>query len=100
VVEIVVLYGHPSDPAAFEDYHANQRLPLAAKVPDVKRFEAGRVAATPDGSAPPYYRVAELWFDSLESLRASMASPEGEATVADIPNFATGGATVMIAEVD
>jgi hypothetical protein len=29
-----------------------------------------------------------------------MASPEGKGTVADIPNFATGGATVVIAAVD
>jgi uncharacterized protein (TIGR02118 family) len=60
MVKIVVLYGPPSDPAAFEEYYASTHLPLAAKVPDVRRFEASPVVGTPDGSEAPYYRVAEL----------------------------------------
>jgi uncharacterized protein (TIGR02118 family) len=44
--------------------------------------------------------MAEVWFDSEQDLQASMGSDEGQATVADIPAFATGGATVVISEVD
>ncbi len=100
MVKAAVLYGPPTDTTAFEDHYANKHLPLAAKMPNVRRFEASRVVATPDGSEPPYYRIAELWFDSHEDLQGSMSSPEGQATVADIGSFATGGATVLIAEVD
>jgi uncharacterized protein (TIGR02118 family) len=100
MVKITVLYGPPTDPAAFEDHYANTHLPLAAKMPNVKRFEASRVVATPDGSEPPYYRMAEVWFASQEDLQATMGSPEGQATVQDIGTFATGGATVVIAEID
>jgi uncharacterized protein (TIGR02118 family) len=100
MVKVSVLYGHPADPSAFEDYYARTHLPLAAKMPGVQRFEASKVVATPDGSEPPYYRIAELWFDSDEDLQASMGSDEGRATVADIPSFATGGATVVISQVD
>jgi uncharacterized protein (TIGR02118 family) len=64
----------------------------------VQRFEAGQVLGTPDGQPAPYYRIAELWFDSPEATQQSIGSPEGQATVADIPTFATGGATVLIAE--
>lgn len=100
MVKIVVLYGPPTDPAAFEDHYLNTHLPLAAKMPNVRRFEASRVVGTPDGSEAPYYRIAELWFDSHEDMQATISSPEGQATVADIPTFATGGATVVVAEVD
>jgi uncharacterized protein (TIGR02118 family) len=100
MVKIVVLYGPPTDPAAFEDHYVNTHLPLAAKMPNVERFEAGQVLGTPDGGEAPYYRIAELWFESQETLQATMASSEGQATVADIPTFATGGATVVIAAVD
>ena len=55
---------------------------------------------TPDAGEPPYDRMAELWFDSQEDLESSMSSQEGQATVADIRNFATGGATVLITQVD
>jgi uncharacterized protein (TIGR02118 family) len=100
MVKMVVLYGPPADPAAFEDYYANTHLPLAAKMRGVQKFEASRVVGTPDGGEPPYYRMAELWFDSQEDLQATISSPEGQETVADIPNFATGGATVLVGQVD
>jgi uncharacterized protein (TIGR02118 family) len=99
VVKLLVLYGPPTDPAAFEEYYANTHLPLAGKIPNVARFEASRIVGTPDGGDPPYYRVAEVWFESQEALQASMSSPEGQETVADIPKFATGGATVLVGEV-
>lgn len=69
-------------------------------MPGLRRFEASRVVGTPDGSEPPYHRIAELWFDSAEAMDAAMASDEARAAVADIPNFATGGATVVVSEVD
>ena len=100
MVKVTVLYGPPEDPAAFEDYYAGTHLPLAAKVPDVRRFEASRVVGTPDGSEPPYHRIAELWFDDAAGMEASMGSEEGRAAVDDIPNFATGGVTVVVSEVD
>ena len=48
----------------------------------------------------PYYRVVELYFDSEEEYQASKAMPEGRAPGEDVPNYATGGATVLIAVVD
>jgi uncharacterized protein (TIGR02118 family) len=98
MVKVLVLYGEPSDPDAFEDHYANTHLPLAAKIKGVSRFEAGRVIGTPDGQPAPYYRIAELWFEDAEQMQAALGSPEGQKTVADIGNFATGGATVLIAE--
>jgi uncharacterized protein (TIGR02118 family) len=100
MVKLVVMYGPPADPAAFEEYYANTHLPLAAKIGNVKQFEASRAVATPSGEAPPYYRFAEIWFDSHETMQAAIATPEGQATTADIANFATGGVTMVVAEVD
>ena len=100
MVKLVVLYGHPSDPAAFEEHYASTHGALVAKIPDLQLFEASRVIGTPDGGDPPYYRIAELSFESPEALQAALASPEGQETVADLPNFASGGATVLVADVD
>jgi uncharacterized protein (TIGR02118 family) len=99
MLKLTVLYNHPEDPETFEDYYANERLPLAAKMPNVLRFESGRVG-TVDGSEPPYYRIAELWFESAEQLSEALSSPEGEEATGDIRNFATGGATIFISEVE
>ena len=99
MVKLVVAYGAPEDPAAFDEYYANTHRPLAQKIPDMRRFEAGRVLGAPDGSPAPFYFLAELWFDSTEALQAAMGSAEGQAAGADVANFATGGATLMVAEV-
>jgi uncharacterized protein (TIGR02118 family) len=56
-----------------------------------------RHCASPDGSQPPYYLIAELSFPSQEALGASQSSPEAQAAAADVPNFATGGVTMFVA---
>lgn len=39
--------------------------------------------------------MAELLFADIGALQAGMGSPEGQVTVADIENFATGGVTIL-----
>jgi uncharacterized protein (TIGR02118 family) len=99
MVKLTVLFGHPEDPEAFEKYYANQHLPLAAKIPNVQRFESGRMRAVDDG-APLYHRIAEVWFENAERMGEALSSPEGEAATGDLPNFATGGATFVVSEVE
>lgn len=100
MLKVTVLYGPPTDPSAFEDHYTGKHLPLAADMPNVKRFEASKVVGTPDGTDAPYYRIAEIWYESEQDMQASLGSEAGQATVADIGTFATGGATVVISAVE
>jgi uncharacterized protein (TIGR02118 family) len=100
MVKAVVLYGQPEDPDAFERYYADTHTGLAKAIPGLQRFEAARGVATPDGSDVPYQRIAELTFDDMDALQAGLGSEQGQAAVNDIPNFATGGVTIFIAELD
>jgi len=99
MVKFVVMYTQPDDPAAFDEHYAATHIPLVEKIPNLRRFESGKVLGTPDGGAPPFYYLAELWFDDPVELQAALGTPEGQAAGADVETFATGGATVMIAEV-
>ena len=98
MVKLVVSYGPPEDPAAFDQHYAEKHVPLVEKIPNLRRFEAGKVLGTPDGSPAPVYYLAELAFDSVEDLQASLGTAEGQATTDDVGTFASGGATVMIVE--
>ncbi|HUA49692.1 MAG TPA: EthD family reductase [Solirubrobacteraceae bacterium] len=98
MVKLVVCYGTPEDMAAFDAHYTETHVPLVHKIPSLKRFEHGKVLGTPDGARAPYYYLAELWFDSPGDLQGAMQSAEGEAAGADVPAFASGGATLMIAE--
>ena len=93
---LMVCYGHPADPAAFDAHYTSTHVPLAEKIPGMESFTF-RHCASLDASPPPYYLIAELGFASAEALAAAFASPEGQAAAADIPNFASGGVTMFAA---
>ena len=99
MVEVTVLYGPPADPSAFEEHYSSRHRPLVAKMPSVQRFEASRVVGTPDGGEPPYYRIAELCSTAHRTSRRRWA-PTKAMPPCGHPNFATGGATVVISEID
>lgn len=95
---LLVLYNMPSDTTHFEQYYHGTHIPLAKRFPGLRSFTLSKGAiASPAGSAP-YYFVADLAFDSMDALQAALTSPEGQATVRDVPNFATGGVTIMMYE--
>lgn len=58
------------------------------------------MVGAPDGSPSPYYRVAEMWWASLEELQAALSSDDGQGILADLPNFAPDGTTLLVSETD
>ncbi|CAN5562588.1 EthD family reductase [soil metagenome] len=95
MIKLTVLYGQPTDKEAFEDYYANTHLPLVAKMSGHTRTEFTIFMNQSDNSSA-FYRMAEFWFSNPETMEATMSSPEGQATAADLGNFATGGVTVLV----
>jgi uncharacterized protein (TIGR02118 family) len=91
---LLVLYPPPTDPAAFREYYEANHLPLAARMPGLRGLRWGFDVAAPGGD-PPYFCVFEADFEDAGALDAALASPEGEATAADVPNYATGGAVLL-----
>jgi uncharacterized protein (TIGR02118 family) len=95
MIKLTVLYGHPTSSDAFEEYYADTHMPLVGKIEQIAKAETTKFMDEADGSKSPFYRMAELWFTDMESMQAGMGSPEGQATVGDIGNFATGGVTIL-----
>ena len=94
--KLTVLYRHPADVETFETYYNKKHLPLAATMEGVDKQELTKFLGTPDGKKADYYRMAELYFTSVEQMQETMASAEGQATVNDLSNFATGGVNVIV----
>jgi uncharacterized protein (TIGR02118 family) len=97
--KLTVLYGHPTDPDAFERYYTGTHMPLVQKIRGV-RTEQAKVVGTPDGSTPTHYRIFEFWFDDAQHMQQVMGSPEAQAAVADVPNFASGGVSILVSRID
>ncbi len=100
MVRLLVLYGQPKDPAAFDKYYAETHIPIAKKMQGLKKWTIGKVLPPDDGSPAPYYYIADLYLESREACEAMLASPEGIAARADVPNYATGGVTFLYTEIE
>lgn len=98
MVKLTVLYGPPTDVDAFDTHYFGTHVPLADKIPGLRRNEVS-VLSSLDGSRSPYHLLAELYFDDAAALQAALGSAEGQAAAADVANFATGGVTMLTAEV-
>ncbi len=80
-VRFLALYETPADPEAFDRHYREVHMPLARRVPGLRRYVIGRDVTPVRGG--PYHLVAELEWDTMEELRAAFASPEGRAAAAD-----------------
>ena len=96
MAQLVVVYGKPKDPAAFDSYYFDKHLPIAKKIPGLRKYEVSRgPVATPAGPSDSHL-IAILHFDDMASIQNAFASAEGQAAAADVPKFASGGVQMMM----
>src|SRR5215210_3418492 len=88
MVKIIVLWGRPDDPEAFERRYVNEYLPVAREVPGVRLVELSTVLGSPRGGETAYYRVGEIWLGTREEAQASLASDAGQAWLAELDRLA------------
>jgi uncharacterized protein (TIGR02118 family) len=96
MAELVVMYKTPKDTAAFDKHYFEKHIPLAKKIPGLRKYSVSQgPVATPAGPSG-FHLIAILTFDNLAAIQAAFASGEGRATAADLPNFASGGADMLL----
>jgi uncharacterized protein (TIGR02118 family) len=89
------MYGTPKDAGAFDKYYFESHVPMAKKIPGLRKFETSRGAiASPAGPAK-FHLIATLHFDDMKAIQDAFASPQGQAAAADVATFATGGVEMM-----
>ena len=92
---LTVLYGHPVNPAEFDRYYHDVHIPIARRMKGLKGWTIGKCVSATPGGTPPYYMIVGLYAETRKDFEAILQSPEGQATIADVPKFATGGFTFM-----
>jgi uncharacterized protein (TIGR02118 family) len=90
MTKVLILFRKRSDlgMGEFQRYWRETHGPIAAKLPELRRYIQDHVIADPSQDDRPHDAVAELWFDSAEAFHAAMSSPVGQATLADAATFA------------
>jgi uncharacterized protein (TIGR02118 family) len=100
MIKCTVLYDAPADPDAFERHYHDVHLEISATMPGLRRREIAKGVPGPGGAPAPYYRIAELYFDSREAMEQAFASEQGQRGLADRESFVPEGVTVLWAELD
>ncbi|WP_433710201.1 EthD family reductase [Nocardia sp. CA-084685] len=97
--QIAVCYGKPVDLNAFDEHYRTTHIPLANQIPGLTGYTFAKCQSL-DGSEPAYYAVAQLQFDSEADVQKALASAEMRAAGKDVRNFASGGVTMYIQDVE
>jgi uncharacterized protein (TIGR02118 family) len=100
-VKMIVAYPQPKDAAAFEKIYQEEHVPMAlANLHGKTKMVATKILLSPQGE-PQFYRVAEVYFPSMEILEQCAESVGGKETLAHAAKISSGGPPlVMIAEED
>ena len=98
MAKLFAIYQQPADAAAFDDHYFSKQVPLAKTLPGLRSYEVTRGDVMGMAGKHGVYMVAILEFDSMAAIQAAIASPQGQATAADLANFAGAGVDIMIGE--
>jgi len=96
---LIALHHTPDDPQQYDGYYFATHVPLALKLPGLRRFEVTRGPVVQLGGRSDVHLVAILYFDDVAAIHAAIESPEGKVASADIANFAKPeGVEILISE--
>ncbi|WP_263374709.1 EthD family reductase [Granulicella aggregans] len=96
MAKVVVTYGTPSDVEAFDRHYKEVHIPLALKLPGLKKFETSEGPVVTPAGPSLVHLVAILHFDDMASLQAGLSSPEGQAAAADAQTIMAPGSGMLI----
>lgn len=77
MMKLIALWTAPADADGFDADYLATHAGLARAIPGLVSFSSGRCVSG------PFFRVAELAFESGETLGSGLASAEGAALMAD-----------------
>ncbi len=96
MAQLLVLYKTPKDAAAFDKHYAEKHIPIAKKIPGLRKYEVSTGVVAMPGGPSGYHLVAILTFDNLAAIQTAFGTPEGQAAAADLQTFATGGVDMFM----
>ena len=97
MTRLVVMYPKPADPSHFDKHFREKHMPLVEKMPGLRASSYGP-AKGPDGGDGAFFWVFNGTFDSAAAVGTALGSPEGQAAVADIPNYSPTAPTILLVE--
>src|SRR6185312_11349975 len=96
MARLLVIYRTPKNPADFDRYYFEKHVPLAKKIPGVRKYEVSEGGVASPSGKTDIHLIATLHFDDVGAIQKAFASPEGQAAASDVQTFATGGVEMYL----
>jgi uncharacterized protein (TIGR02118 family) len=97
MIDLTVLYRQPNDPEHFEKYYREVHGPMTTKLAGLKGYKYGPVRGL-NGGPSEFFWYWQGTFDSTQVALDALASAEGQAGAADVPNYYHDEPLFMILE--
>ena len=95
--KLMLIFRRLGDTIKMEERWSQAFVPLAEKMPGLRRIAVSRIKERADGLIDTHM-VHELYFDDLEALHDAMLSAEGQAAGRALMSFASGRVSLYLAE--
>jgi len=83
MAQMIVIYKTPRNPGAFDRHYLDVHVPLARRLPGLRKLETNRGPIISLYGASEAHLVATLHFESLSDINAAFMSECGRACAAD-----------------
>lgn len=96
MARMLVIYPTPKNVEAFDSHYFGTHVPLAWKIPGLRKYEVNDGPVSTRLGSTAVHRVGILHFDDLAAMQKAFASPQGQAAGADRRAFAPDDSGVQM----
>jgi uncharacterized protein (TIGR02118 family) len=93
---MLLIYKTPKDATAFDKHYFGTHVPLAKKLPGLRKYEVSHGPVQIPAGPSNFYLVVTLHFDNMAAVQEAMMSAEGQAAAADVRTFTTDNPYVLL----
>lgn len=97
MIKFMVMFRQPDDAERFENIYQDF-LALVERIPNIRRRQVVHVTGSPTG-ASPYFRILEIYFESLEIQNEALMTAEGQEAGAELYRLPKDSFELLYADV-
>lgn len=98
MARLVIIYKTPKDPAVFDKHYFGTHVPIAKKIPGLRKYEVSQGPVVTPAGPSDFHLVATLHFDDTAAIQRAFASAEGQAAAEDVQTFTTDPPHLLLFE--
>lgn len=98
MIKFVVMFHKPQNLEVFETAYRDF-LALVERMPHFRRYQAVMIIGSPQEGGAKYYRMLEIYFDTMQIMQQALLSPAGQEAANELARFGIGNFDILYADI-